>query len=71
MTVRASELNWNAEKETQTSGMAKRRGNHIDKQTNKQTNKQIGVQINRQYTKSAKTNAQTAEGSTDRHNKNR
>jgi hypothetical protein len=36
MTVRASELNWNAEKETQTSGMAKWRGNHIDKQTNKQ-----------------------------------
>jgi hypothetical protein len=55
MTVRASELNWNAEKETQTSGMAKRRGNHIDKQTNKQTNK-IEVQINRKYTKTAQPN---------------
>jgi hypothetical protein len=52
MTVRASELNWNAEKETQTSGMAKRRGNHIDKQTKKQTD----VQINRQYTKKAQPN---------------
>jgi hypothetical protein len=51
MTVRASELNWNAEKETQTSGMAKRRGNHIDKQTNK-----IEVQINRKYTKTAQPN---------------
>ena len=35
MTVRASELNWNAEKETQMSGMGKQREIQIGRKTNK------------------------------------